>query len=517
MPAKKTGKKTPASPRRGHRAAGKRRTGRPRAPRPQPARAAEAAGDDAILVVNMIPQSLSGETNQDSEPTIAVNPANPLEIVGTAFTPDPMGGSMAPVFISTDGGNTWALNFIVPSQEITGDITVAFGTSGNRLYAGILRFPAPPGQTLLNILRTNDFQSATAMKVLANRLGVDQPFVQAATVAAGNAVGKDRVYVGGNDFAANNGQTTTIDQCLSAAVASPSFKSVRLDPRPTAGQNGPQSRPAIHPDGTVYAAYYGWRSRSGDWEANTLVVTADVVVVRDDQWGAGTKPFTNLVDPDDHLAGLRVARGVTFPFHNTGRGVPGQQRLGGDIAIAVDPTNSNTVYVAWAQQEPPSSVYSFHVRRSTNRGATWSADLISPPMPNAINAALAVNSDGTVGLLYQQLTGDGNGPRWVTHFQRSSDATNWTDSVLSTAPADTPSVEPPTGFDPYLGDYDHLMAVGKDFYGVFSANNTPDLDNFPNGVKYQRNHDFTARTLLALDGTTQVTVSIDPFFFRVRG
>ena len=40
-----------------------------------------------IKLVNMIPSSMSGETNQDSEPNIAVNPANPRQIAGSAFTP----------------------------------------------------------------------------------------------------------------------------------------------------------------------------------------------------------------------------------------------------------------------------------------------------------------------------------------------------------------------------------------------------------------------------------------------
>src|SRR5258708_1970126 len=51
-----------------------------------------------VTVVNMIPKSLSGETNQDSEPNLAVNPINPKQIVGTAFTPNPAGGSFAPIF-----------------------------------------------------------------------------------------------------------------------------------------------------------------------------------------------------------------------------------------------------------------------------------------------------------------------------------------------------------------------------------------------------------------------------------
>ena len=39
------------------------------------------------MIVNMVPVSMSGETNQDSEPNLAVNPANVNNIVATAFTP----------------------------------------------------------------------------------------------------------------------------------------------------------------------------------------------------------------------------------------------------------------------------------------------------------------------------------------------------------------------------------------------------------------------------------------------
>src|SRR5213080_5049925 len=87
------------------------------------------ASAPAVLLVNMIPRSLSGETNQDSEPSIAVNPANPLQIAASAFTPDPLKGSFAPIYVSNDGGNTWTLNSIVPGNNRrtgTGDITLQF-------------------------------------------------------------------------------------------------------------------------------------------------------------------------------------------------------------------------------------------------------------------------------------------------------------------------------------------------------------------------------------------------------
>src|SRR5215510_293392 len=171
--AKKTSKKT----------TGTRATGKTAASKPRRRAAA------TVLVVNMIPRSLSGESNQDSEPTIAVNPANPLQIAGSAFTPDPGNGNLAPIFTSLDGGKTWTLKSIVPSSaadgSATSDITVAFSTSSNRLYAGIIRVPFPPNRPRLNILRTDDFQSSATMKVLVDRTGsgVDQPYVQATTVA----------------------------------------------------------------------------------------------------------------------------------------------------------------------------------------------------------------------------------------------------------------------------------------------------------------------------------------------
>ena len=45
--------------------------------------AASPAFAQTISVVDMVPGSASGETNDDSEPNLAVNPANPLQLVAT--------------------------------------------------------------------------------------------------------------------------------------------------------------------------------------------------------------------------------------------------------------------------------------------------------------------------------------------------------------------------------------------------------------------------------------------------
>ena len=51
-------------------------------------------------VVDLIPASLSGESNQSSEPFLAVQAANPQVMVASAFTPNPISNTgNAPVHI----------------------------------------------------------------------------------------------------------------------------------------------------------------------------------------------------------------------------------------------------------------------------------------------------------------------------------------------------------------------------------------------------------------------------------
>jgi len=203
-------------------------------------------------------------------------------------------------------------------------------------------------------------------------------------------------------------------------------------------------RPSIHPDGTAYAVYHAWRSfqeRSGEG-------TADIVVVRDDNGGSGAKPFSDLVDPLDQKIGVRVVQATKFNVN----GVLGLQRTGGDVALTVDPTDSDVVYIAY--NDDHGADYVLHLLRSTDRGQTWSADLRT--IRNALNPSLAVNSAGKLGFLYQQLSGPAAAQRWVTKIKLTTNGTARTTLTLATTPADTPEFK----FDPYLGDYAHLMTVG---------------------------------------------------------
>ena len=117
-----------------------------------------------LKIVNMIPNNWSDEENQDCEPNLSVNPANPGEIIGTAFTFDnpagtsavspAMTGNWAPIFSSVDGGDTWALQFVLPSaagdQLPTWDVTCRYGGASGEVYSGLI---SPGGFTILSIAR----------------------------------------------------------------------------------------------------------------------------------------------------------------------------------------------------------------------------------------------------------------------------------------------------------------------------------------------------------------------------
>jgi hypothetical protein len=468
-----------------------------------------------ITVVNMIPKTLSGETGQDSEPNLAVNPANPLQMAGSAFTSNPAvpppAVTTAPIFVSQDGGTTWALNNIVPSPVSTGDITLRFASTTGNLYAGILRNGV--ATFTRDILRSTNFLGATNMTVLATRAQVDQPYVEALSVNVPRQPVADRVYVGNEDRAllrpAGTGRSATLDLSQDATGVAPVFAPARIEQRNTI-RNGPPVRPAVHADGTVYALVYRW-TNTATTTGGGFNVTADVVIVRDDNGGAGANPFRALIDSGDNTMGVRIVTGRTVPFNGNSQATFGQERLvASNLSIAVDPRNSGTVYVAWADRVSTSD-YTLHVRRSTDRGATWSEDIRT--ITNATNPALAINSTGKLAFVYQALTGTGAGQRWDTHVELTTD--DWrsppTDVFLATVPSATPAFV----FMPYLGDYLHVLAVGRNFYGIFSANNTPDAANFPSGVTYQRNANFATKTLLNTDNITPVAVSIDPFFFSI--
>jgi hypothetical protein len=468
-----------------------------------------------VRVVNVIPFSQSGEASPDPEPTISVNPANPREIAIASLTwaEDVCESKRsAPVFLSASGGDRWALACIIPLDSVNasaGDYTVRFAHDGV-LHLAML-FPLLPPPTMRILSSPQPVGRGPAM--LRERFvtdSFDQPWM--ALARRGPVT---YVLVGGNDktLIADTTALGTGVVFVSAGDTTSGRRFVRqqLERRMLRGQNY-AVRVAAHEDGTVYAVYYSPLAANPGG-------AQDVTVARDDSLGLGSPAFGALREPvvrdasacreRDGKPGFRVARCRQVPFEDGVEPTFGQERrVSANLSVAIDPRTSRTVYVAWADSVDRHH-YTLHVRRSTDGGTSWSEDLYT--VPDATNPALAVDSVGAVGFMYQQLEGTGNATRWVTRLLLTDDAFATTRSFSL---ADTPAGEPVALITPYIGDYVDLVARGETFYGAFSASNKPDSAHFPNGVVFLRRADFTTKDLLNTGARVTVPVSIDPYFVR---
>jgi hypothetical protein len=461
-------------------------------------RAHGGAPGPSITVVDMIPVALSGETDTNAEPDLTVSSVNPLEIAASVWVPEPLGGGTTPIFVSVDGGKTWSCRSTFPFQQETCDKTIRFGGLSDMLYVA----------TLLNddcalVVCRSDQLAKSLMSPAENKpIDVDQPFAAAAMIN-----NKDRVFIGCLDFNGPPQRTDTVVRSLDGAGNPPSdFKPVPIEfDKPLIDSS--EVRPAISADGNkVYAVFNRVISKNGNKRVG------DVVLVRDDDGGdSGTASFTALKDQNG-VAGFPVVKARTFFFDTDNfPALLGRDRLGGDLAIAIDPRKADRVYLVWGDviEGHPA----LHVIRSDNGGTKWSGNLCT--VKKAKNPGLAVTTNGTLGFLYQQVVKSEDGEEtWITNLERTKDDFRSVDTkTLVRFPVAEIKLD---NGQPQLGDYLRLMAAGNAFYGIFPASNVPDLSRFCCGVTFQRLHDSTHHKLLDQDGK-EVDSSIDPFFVTAPG
>ena len=415
----------------------------------------------AVTIVDVIADDF--EYGQNAEPSIAVNPSNPQQAFITAF--DTL-SIPSPIFFTGDGGATWSLF----ARKTTFDAAVAWPAGGSPYLAHL------SGETNTGLIvrkATAPFGATGDFTVLpgASYLPLDvpdQPWIQ--TVRVG---GVDRLYIGINDLSQRSGKTATVYSSVDAGVTW--RRTVIEQIASPLGQDAPPVRVAVVGD-TVYAAFL----HGNDFVRDRVL--GDVVIVKDTAGGAH-----NFRDLGNGGIGV-VAAGDRF-FTS---GYLGQERLGSDLSLAVDPNNPNNVYVAFGVFDADGSPV-VQVAASKDGGATW-AQVYETRARGAL-PALAVAGNGTVGLMYTAFLY----LKLETHLVQTNDGfSHFSDTVLSRFVDSSLSPE----FDPYIGDYEVLVAAGNNFHGVFSASN--DVSLWPQPPTFLRNPALLGR---------RVPFSIDPFYF----
>ena len=358
-----------------------------------------------MRIVNVIPNDHSNETNDDAEPSVTVNPSNIDEIVVTAFTPTEGGNPNGPLFVSTDGGENWIIRFDIPGGETHDQSPLSGGTSGSALHGDAARRHGRPQRP--------------AHRRSVGRHGRPHRDRDRRSISRGSRRGGPRRIRRRAGAAVRRVQPQRHRQVRDGGrvprrARRPRHRSIasQLDPRNPSPNDGYEIRPTAHADGTVYVAY---KSRSSFVGQNSVT---DIVVARDDNWGSGSSPFTDLKDPDGK-AGRLVATDVPISEVNDLGGI----RLNNDLNIAVDPATAASSTSSGATTPGRTTRYACAARSIAGR----TGPAICLTAENAALATMTINRRGMVGLLYQQLVGG----RMETHFRTTIDGTNWDDTILA--------------------------------------------------------------------------------------
>ena len=458
-------------------------------------------------VVNITPNEQSGETNQNSEPSIAVGTGNDTgHLIVHTFNLTQAGPPAGLIFTTVDGGHTWT-NTQTLNTPGDYDATIAYASLSSWYMAMM-----PWADNLQVWFSSVPFGGQPFHTGGAGVIGgnPDQPWLKVLNVD--NA---DHIYVGFNDLEQINSGSPATASVEFSLDGTQSWKRTVIEKAvPGGGQDSPAVRLAISENPaffgkTVYALFQRWQS----FDMDTFDFRGDVVLVRDDN--SGLNGFGDL--PNN---GTLVAQNILFPVTDQfGRGTSlGMQRLGAGCDVASIPSfdGQDEVYVAYTEVVSNSPL--IRVQHSSDSGRTF--QLVYSTSVASSLPALAIASDHTVGLLFAAKVAN----NLEVHFLKAYDGRfNQVKSLNERVLAQFPDNNPNIVYNPYIGDYFGLTASGHDFYGTFCASGAPDPSHFPSGVYYQRNvtangaitNDvwLTSPGALADLSRHLLAPSIDPFFF----
>jgi hypothetical protein len=416
----------------------------------------EAAG--AQTLVNIATDVTDPFDLDDSEPSIAVNPQNPLDIAVVTFSEGWGPGDLGPVWRSSDGGATWRKVFQLPQPAATsfgpGDQKLSFSQAGN-LHVAELGMGIPVPRCLI-YRQTAGVDDPLVFGAL---FGDDQPHLEVDRSATATL---NRLYSPWLDFApANQRSTATNSANFGGAVTNVGMGD-------NAAFSNRTTRIALGTDGRAYIIYKTREgSAGGDFE------NAHFRVHRSDNGGT-TWNATGAAGVSVHGAG-QVQTWFTSAWGNPAKGKVARARSS-DAWIAVDPGDGD-VYAAYVDRDA-SGFGQIYVARSTNGGSNWTSSRATDGTHHSAYPEIAVTANGAVGVLYVDFDDSGPATIFRHRFAQSFDnGATWTDQNLQSMDPG-PLNNAASGF--LWGDYEGLTAHGNTFYGVFTGastgRTTPQLD-----------------------------------------
>jgi hypothetical protein len=459
-----------------------------------------------LRVLDLIAATNSGETDQNSEPSIAVNPVNPAQMIAGAFGAD----GADPFFVSTNGGATWS-SF---GTLAVSDKSIAWKSDGSAVMVSTVQ--VSNANLLINTYSATLTSGFGSPVTFTGNNKNDQPWIRTGP--------SNRVYVAyndptkaGSDFGGSGGGKTA--NVLISTDGGASYRPpVPVDKVGTTLADGPPVRLAVNGN-TVYAAFVRWNSEV-DTNTDGVRYNSQLVVVRSDN--GGDDNFGALGTGGN---GVQVSTTIDAMSNNETQiqNSPlslGQERVGSDVAIAVDPNNAKHVLVVSTNaQGATRGQLQLVVSESTDGGETWLQKFLTSSATRSAQPALAILANGAMGLLYDNYAPGGPNPNangtLSQHLLTTTDDFATTNDV--TLASESNNIPVSTQQALYVGDFFDLTGIGNTFYGVFSASNANNgTDARFTNTTFTRNFTGTPGTsnfkLIDTSGNA-VNPSIDPFFF----
>jgi hypothetical protein len=446
--------------------------------------AASAASPPASTVTSNI--RVSNDTYRaHSEPMVAINPANPLNLLGgSKFFTDPAHYRFQiGTYVSFDGGCSWADNGVLPgfqSNEITSDISIAYGPK-NRVYVAVL-YSDNVRDSGIAVLTSSDGGKTFGqpVRVFDDPTGAvfsDKPWITVDT--SGGRYDGTIYVVWSYDYGGSCGYDNACKQGLAFSSSiddGNTFSDVRqvegeapFCTNPARGRD-PTARtcdavlgaiPTVMPNGTLAVAFqYFDLMSSGSIPSRLAIVTSP------DGGASWTSPV--LIATISDIAGI-------FP--------PDRYRNDSLPAFAAGPTRGS-LFIAWADKTTGDSDILFAA--STDAGATWSRpvrvnDDATRNGENQFQPQLAVAPNGVVTISYFDTRRDPHHHLIDVYLAQSTDGgVTFLPSVRVTTQSWDPSLGAPVdgSGQQFIGDYQGLAVTNQYAYPFWNDSRTGSQEIF---------------------------------------
>jgi hypothetical protein len=414
--------------------------------------------------------------NVATEPSVAVNPANPKNIVAEWI--DHGAGGLA-AGVTFDGGRSWQ-NLAIPgitqctggTQPLAWDPTLSFGPNGSLYSLGIAE-GLTGRQPLLLVSKSTDggltWTNPTQINTIDTSSNDDKPFITADPTNP-NDVYATWVRWSGNSFQNGGGET----MCARSTDGGLTWQPAQAIHQAPGTDFNWGNQIVVLPDGTLIDAF----TEGGVNGNNQIALTLQRSTDHGQTWSAAIQGVIQepLVVPNSRPPNALV----TDP--NTGQGVEAHPMFD---SFAVDPHTGN-LYAVWIDGRFGNFQYnSIALSMSSDGGLTWSQPIQVNQTPSTIppidrqawNPTVAVAADGTVAVTYYDFRNNTGSPGALTdywmafcHPSASAPATNpanWGEVRLTNTSFNLEQAPARFAGDFFLGDYEGLKAVGNDFVAVW--------------------------------------------------